>query len=113
AYQCRDVIEAMEKDSGIKVRGLKADGGASRNNFLLQFLADILDLEVERPEMLESTALGAAYLAGMAVGFWKYPDDILRTRKVERVFRPRMDPETRRELYAGWKRAVERARRWA
>lgn len=113
AYQCRDVIEAMEKDSGIKVRGLKADGGASRNNFLLQFLADILDVEVERPEMLEATALGAAYLAGIAAGYWKYPDDILRTRKVERVFKPCMDPDTREGLYAGWKRAVERARHWA
>ncbi len=113
AYQCRDVIEAMEKDSGIEVRALKADGGASRNDFLLQFLADILDVEVERPEMLEATALGAAYLAGMAAGFWSYPDDILRTRKVERVFRPRMDSRTRELLYGGWKRAVERARRWA
>jgi len=113
AYQCRDVIEAMEKDSGIRVRGLKADGGASRNNFLLQFLADILDVEVERPEMLEATALGAAYLAGMAAGLWKYPEDILRTRKVEKVFKPGMDQETREKLYNGWKRAVERARHWA
>ncbi|MBC7248033.1 MAG: glycerol kinase [Actinobacteria bacterium] len=113
AYQCRDVIEAMQGDSGIEVRAIKADGGASRNDFLMQFLADILEVQVERPEMLEATALGAAYLAGMAAGYWRYPDDILGTRRVERVFEPRMDAATREQLYAGWKRAVERARRWA
>jgi len=113
AYQCRDVIEAMEKDAGIPVRSIKADGGASRNDFLLQFLADILDREVERPRMLEATALGAAYLAGIAAGIWEYPRDILENREVDRVFRPSMDASTRESLYAGWKRAVERARHWA
>lgn len=113
AYQCRDVIEAMQGDSGIEVRAIKADGGASRNDFLMQFLADILEVQVERPGMLEATSLGAAYLAGIAAGYWRYPDDILGTRKVERVFAPRMDAATREQLYAGWKRAVERARHWA
>jgi glycerol kinase len=113
AYQCRDVVEAMERDSGMKVERIIADGGASRNDFLLQFMADIMDVRVERPGMLEATALGAAYLAGLAVGLWKFPDDILRTRKVDRVFEPAMDRETRERLYSGWKRAVERACRWA
>ena len=113
AYQCRDVVEAMERDSGMKVERIIADGGASRNDFLLQFMADIMDVRVERPGMLEATALGAAYLAGLAVGLWKFPDDILRTRKVDRVFEPTMDRETRERLYSGWKRAVERACRWA
>jgi glycerol kinase len=113
AYQCRDVIEAMEKDSGIRVWAIKSDGGASRNNFLMKFMADILDVEVERPQMLEATALGAAYLAGMAIGIWKYPDDIIGTRKVDMVFTPHMDAATREALYSGWKRAVERSRHWA
>lgn len=113
AYQCRDVIEAMERDTGIEVADIKADGGASRNDFLLKFLADILSVQVERPEMLEATALGAAYLAGMGVGYWKYPDDIVRTRRVDRVFEPGMASDMSEELYAGWKKAVERARHWA
>jgi glycerol kinase len=113
AYQCRDVVQAMEKDTGIKVADIKADGGASRNDFLLQFLADILDVEVERPEMLEATALGAAFFAGIAAGHWKYPDDIVRIRRVDRRFSPRMDAETRESLYEGWKRAVERSSHWA
>ncbi len=113
AYQCRDVVEAMERDSGMKVSKIIADGGASRNDFLLQFMADIMNVRVERPRMLEATALGAAYLAGMAVGVWRYPEDVWKTRKVEKVFEPDMDSDTRECLYAGWKRAVERARRWA
>ncbi|MBU4386645.1 MAG: glycerol kinase, partial [Actinobacteria bacterium] len=113
AYQCRDVVLAMEKDTGIKVSGIKADGGASRNDFLLQFLADILDTKVERPEMLEATALGAAYFTGIAAGYWKFPDDILRIHRIEREFTPDMPSETRESLYAGWKKAVGRAQRWA
>ncbi len=113
AYQCKDVIEAMQKDTGIAVRKIKADGGASANDFLLQFLADILDAEVERPQVLEATALGAAFFTGIAAGIWKYPHDILRIRRVDRVFKPAMDAETRERLYAGWKKAVERASRWA
>lgn len=113
AYQCKDVVLAMEKDTGIAVRDVKADGGASRNNFLLQFLADMLDSKVERPEMLEATALGAAYFAGIAADYWKYPDDILRIRRVEKEFTPDMSGETRESLYAGWKKAVGRSRLWA
>jgi glycerol kinase len=113
AYQCKDVIEAMQKDTGIEVKRIKADGGASRNDFLLQFLADILDVEVERPRMLEATALGAAFFAGIAADMWKYPDDIERIRGVDRVFTPAMDGGTREVLYAGWKKAVGRASQWA
>ncbi|MDY6796598.1 MAG: glycerol kinase GlpK [Actinomycetota bacterium] len=113
AYQCRDVILAMEKDTGIEVKSIKADGGASRNDFLLQFLADILDVEVERPEMMEATALGAAYLAGIASGYWTYPDDIVHIRRIDRRFTPHMKEDARSPLYAGWKRAVERSCRWA
>src|SRR5450756_2282512 len=106
-------VAAMEKDTGIKVRDIKADGGASRNDFLLQFLADILDTKVERPEMLEATALGAAYFAGIAADYWKFPDDILRIHLVEKEFNPGISSETRESLYAGWKKAVGRAQRWA
>ncbi len=113
AYQCKDVIEAMQKDTGMAVRRIKADGGASANDFLLQFLADILDAEVERPQVLEATALGAAFFTGIAAGMWKYPHDILRIRRVDRVFKPAMDAETREKLYAGWKKAVQRASHWA
>ena len=113
AYQCKDVVQAMEKDTGIEVKGLKADGGASGNDFLLQFLADILGTEVERPEMLEATALGACYFAGIAAGIWKYPDDILRIHRVQREFKPAMSREAVDTLYAGWKKAVGRAQRWA
>ncbi len=113
AYQCKDVVTAMELDTGIEVKGIKADGGASGNDFLLQFLADILDTAVERPEVLEATALGAAYFTGIAAGRWKYPDDIIKVHRVEREFKPSMRPETRDSLYAGWKKAVGRAQRWA
>ncbi len=113
AYQCRDVIEAMEKDTGIKVSSIKADGGASQNDFLLQFLADILDIEVERPVMLEATALGAAYFAGIAANYWKYPDDIIDIRRIDRTFKPEMDASIREILYSGWKKAVGRACSWA
>jgi len=113
AYQCKDVIEAMQKDTGIDVDKIKADGGASGNDFLLQFMADILDVEVERPRVLEATALGAAFFAGIAAGIWKYPDDIARIRRVDRTFTPAMDGTERDTLYAGWKKAVDRASNWA
>jgi glycerol kinase len=113
AYQCKDVIEAMQKDTDIQVKSIKADGGASANDFLMQFLADILDVKVERPQMLEATALGAAFLAGIAAGVWKYPDDITRIRRVDREFSPAMDGRARESLYAGWKKAVGRASQWA
>jgi glycerol kinase len=113
AYQCKDVIEAMQKDTDIQVKQIKADGGASANDFLMQFLADILDVKVERPQMLEATALGAAFLAGIAAGIWKYPDDITRIRRVDRDFMPAMDAKARDSQYAGWKKAVGRASKWA
>ncbi|MEW6554530.1 MAG: FGGY family carbohydrate kinase [Actinomycetota bacterium] len=113
AYQCKDVIEAMQKDSGIQVASIKADGGASANDFLMQFLADILDVKVERPQMLEATAVGAAFLTGIAAGVWKYPDDITRIRRVDREFAPAMDTGVRESLYTGWKKAVGRASQWA
>jgi glycerol kinase len=113
AYQCKDVVDAMEQDTGRKLSKIKADGGASQNNFLLQVLADILSVEVERPQVLEATALGAAYFAGISAGYWNFPDDILRIHKVDRQFSPSMDPQLREKLLEGWKKAVGRAQHWA
>ncbi len=113
AFKTRDVLQAMEDDSGIKLRVLKVDGGAVVNNFLMQFQADILGVQVERPVITESTAMGAAFLAGLAVGFWKDKAEIAATRSVERCFWPIMAEKIREQRYAGWKRAVERSRSWA
>ena len=106
-YQTRDVMEAMSKDSGIEVQNLRVDGGAVKNNFIMQFQADIVDTPVERPEIQETTALGAAYLAGLAVGFWESKDDIANRWKLEEEFEPKMEEEQRTKLYKGWKKAVE------
>lgn len=106
AYQTQDVLEAMEKDSGIQLKNLRVDGGASANDFLMQFQADIMNKEVLRPECIETTALGAAYLAGIAVGFWKDKEDIRRNWSLERTFYPLMEQEKRREKLKGWRRAV-------
>ncbi|MBL7573111.1 glycerol kinase GlpK [Staphylococcus saccharolyticus] len=106
-YQTRDVMEAMSKDSGIEVQNLRVDGGAVKNNFLMQFQADIVDTAVERPEIQETTALGAAYLAGLAVGFWDDKEDIRDRWKLETEFEPEMDEDKRKKLYKGWKKAVE------
>lgn len=106
-YQTRDVMEAMSKDSGIDVQNLRVDGGAVKNNFLMQFQADIVNSSVERPEIQETTALGAAYLAGLAVGFWDSKDDIANNWKLEKQFDPQMDDDERSKLYKGWKKAVE------
>jgi glycerol kinase len=111
AYQTKDVLLAMEKDSGLKISSLKVDGGASANNLLMQFQADILDAEVERPLIVESTALGAAYLAGIGVGLWK-KDQITKRRKVERTFKPTIDEAKRAKLYKDWLKAVERTKGW-
>lgn len=108
AYQTRDVLEAMQKDAGICLHSLKVDGGAVRNNFLMQFQADILGAIVERPAVNETTAFGAACLAGLGVGYWKSREEILEGRKVDRSFRPNMPEESRERLYTGWKNAVER-----
>jgi len=112
AYQTRDVLELMRSECGIDLRELRVDGGACANNFLMQFQSDILDVPVERPEIIETTALGAAYLAGLATGFWKDQAAIAEKRKVDRRFQPAMDENKRQALYAKWKKAVERARGW-
>lgn len=112
AYQTRDVLEAMEKDSGIELKTLRVDGGACANNFLMQFQADILDTPVERPEIIETTALGAAYLAGLAVGFWK-KEEIQDRWQLNQAFQVEMESEQRQHLYSKWKKAVERTKGWS
>ncbi|MDU0444114.1 glycerol kinase GlpK [Staphylococcus haemolyticus] len=106
-YQTRDVMEAMSKDSKIEVNNLRVDGGAVKNNFIMQFQADIVNTAVERPEIQETTALGAAYLAGLAVGFWDSKDEIANRWQLETEFTPQMSEENRTKLYKGWKKAVE------
>lgn len=106
-YQTRDVMEAMSKDSKIEVNNLRVDGGAVKNNFIMQFQADIVNTAVERPEIQETTALGAAYLAGLAVGFWDSKDEIANRWQLETEFTTQMSEEDRTKLYKGWKKAVE------
>jgi glycerol kinase len=109
AYQTRDVVEVMNTDSGIPIRELRVDGGASANDLLMQFQADVLGVPVERPALVETTAAGAAFLAGLAVGFWKSPKELGHARRVEKSFHPKMDAGERERLYQGWKRAVRKA----
>lgn len=111
AFQTKDILNAMQEDAGIKLASLKVDGGACANNILMQFQADILGTEVERPEVIESTALGAAYLAGIQVGLWK-KESILRNRRIEKRFAPQMDSTLRNNLYKGWQKAVQRTMGW-
>jgi len=113
AYQTRAVVDAMARDSGIRPAVLRVDGGAARNDFLCQFQADILGIPVERPASTESTALGAAYLAGLAVGFWEDETDLAAQLKIVKRFEPLMPASRRDELYSGFERAVERATNWA
>ena len=113
AFQVSDVVKAMTSDSGINLTALRVDGGACKNNFLMQFQADILDCVVERPTCLELTALGAAYLAGLAVGFWKSTDELEQVWKIERIFEPQMNSATRIELLDSWHEAVTRSKGWA
>jgi glycerol kinase len=113
AYQSRDVVEAMKADSGIALKALRVDGGAVRNDFLMQFQADILGVPVQRPTVTETTALGAAYLAGLATGYWSSQEEIAQQWAVERTFEPNMAASERDSLYAGWQKAVERAKGWA
>lgn len=112
AYQTKDVLVAMEKDAGIELQNLKVDGGASANNFLMQFQADMLDRTVLRPVIAETTALGAAYLAGLAVGFWANEDEVKTKWAIDGKYDPKMASEDRDKLYAGWTKAVERAIDW-
>lgn len=113
AYQVTDVIHAMEKDSGMKLSSLRVDGGASANNFLMQFQSDLLDAQVVRPSCIETTALGAAYLAGLAAGFWKDAEEIRQNWKQEREFSPSVEPEKREDLLKGWQKAVRCTFQWA
>ncbi|MEW6567404.1 MAG: glycerol kinase GlpK [Chloroflexota bacterium] len=113
AYQSRDVLEAMHRDAAIELQALRVDGGAARNDLLMQFQADILGVPVQRPVVSETTALGAAYLAGLAVGLWRSTEELARLWQVEAEYLPRMSLDERQTLYSGWKRAVERARNWA
>lgn len=113
AYQVNDILQAMQADSGIKLADLKVDGGASSNNFLMQFQSDVCNSPVERPECVETTAIGAAYLAGLAVGFWKDKNDVIANSKIERTFVPAMDDEKRNALIKGWNKAVRCAFNWA
>ncbi len=112
AYQTLDVVEAMQKDSGVALNHLKVDGGMVANNLLMQFQADLLDVPVIRPKVTETTALGAAYAAGLACGFWSGLDDLRRNWAMDRTWQPGMDAETRRKGIAGWRKAVERTFGW-
>ncbi len=112
AYQTREVLDAMEKDAGVKLTALKVDGGMVYNELLMQFQADILGVPVIRPVVAETTSLGAAYAAGLAVGFWSGLDDLRRNWAVDKTWEPQMDAETRERLYRGWLKAVERTFGW-
>ncbi|MGL5282722.1 MAG: glycerol kinase GlpK [Plesiomonas shigelloides] len=112
AYQTRDVLDAMQADSGTPLKALRVDGGAVQNNFLMQFQSDILGTTVERPVVREVTALGAAYLAGLAIGFWKDLDELQCKAAIDRVFEPGMSEGERARLYKGWQKAVSRAQHW-
>jgi glycerol kinase len=113
AYQTRDVIDAMTQDFGQEIKSLRVDGGATANEFLMQFQSDILGIPVEKPVVTEMAALGAAYLAGLGVGFWKNRDELKKHWKIERIYEPGMDDDRKEELYSNWKRAVKRSLEWA
>ena len=110
AYQSRDIVEVMNLDSGIELKELRVDGGASKNDFLMQFQADILGVTVDRPKLVETTAAGSAYLAGLAVGVWKSPSELDQIRRTDCRFEPRMEDPQRQKLYQGWQNAVARVR---
>lgn len=111
AYQTKDILNAMEEDSGVELKNLKVDGGACANNYLMQFQADILGTEVHRPKVIESTAMGAAFLAGIQVGIWTQ-EDIDQSRPMDRIFKPTFEKEKRDHLYKTWQKAVERTKGW-
>lgn len=112
AYQTRDILQAMLDESGVDISALRVDGGAAKNDFLMQFQSDVLDVPVVRPENVEATALGAAYLAGLTAGFWKDEDELRSMQGGAARFEPAMDPAERRRLLHGWERAVKRSRDW-
>jgi len=111
-YQMTDLLEAMKDDSGIDITDLRVDGGASVSNIMLQIQANMAQTKVDRPKCVETTALGAAYLAGLAVGVWDSLEDIQQNREIDRIFEPQMAPDVRNKYYAGWKKAVTRAMDW-
>ena len=113
AYQTYDILEAMQADAGVKLAALKVDGGACKNDFLMQFQADIIDAPVHRPQCVETTAMGAAYLAGLAVGYWNSKEDVIANWAIDRVFDPQMDDDNRQKLLKGWKKAVKCSYGWA
>jgi glycerol kinase len=112
AYQTREVIDAMEQDSGVRLTALKADGGMVYNELLMQFQADILGVPVVRPKVAETTALGAAYAAGLAVGYWSSLDELRQNWQIDRTWEPNMAEDQRAKLYLGWCKAVERSMHW-
>ena len=113
AYQVNDVLEAMKADSGIELAALKVDGGASANDFLMQTQADIINAPVNRPECVETTAMGAAYLAGLAVGYWASKEDVIKNWAIDKTFEPQIDAAKREEMIKGWNKAVKYAYGWA
>jgi glycerol kinase len=113
AYQTYDVLKAMEADAGIRIKELRVDGGATVNDHLMKFQSDILNCKVVRPKITETTALGAAYLAGLAVGYWKNIDDIQHQWQIDKSFSPALKEEKRIELLKGWQRAVKASIAWA
>jgi len=112
-YATKDFLETMRNDSGVDITSIKVDGGAARNDFLMQFQADMLDAEVVRPINPEATSLGAAYLAGLAVGYWETPEDCFAGVEIDKTFKPEMPAEKRKALYAEWIKAVKRCMGWA
>jgi glycerol kinase len=113
AFQTKEVVDCMVHDSGFGLKELRVDGGASANNLLCQFQADLLDIPVRRPKVLETTALGAAYLAGLAVGYWRNREEISANWSMGREFSPQMSGDLRRKLVIGWERAVARSKSWS
>ena len=113
AFQTYDIVQAMQADSGIEISELRVDGGAANNDLLMQFQADILNVTVQRPKITETTALGAAYLAGLAVGFWKSEKEISRQWQIDKEFKPKMADEVRKRLLKGWQKALKRSMNWA
>jgi glycerol kinase len=113
ALQVCDVIDAMRADAGVELKSLKVDGGASANNFLMQFQANMINAPVKRPQCVETTAMGAAYLAGLAVGYWKNKEDVIQNQKIDRIFTPAMEEADRALKRKGWNKAVKYAFGWA
>ena len=113
AYQVNDVLEAMKADSGIDLAALKVDGGASANDFLMQTQSDIINAPVNRPQCVETTAMGAAYLAGLAVGYWTSKEDVVKNWAIDQTFEPQISDEEREKRIKGWNKAVKYAYGWA